>query len=319
VPQITLEGVHDDLVTTWLAKKDLLESADTDPDFVVEVETDSVARLRFGDDANGMRPDSGTVFTATYRVQNGRPGNVGANALDKFTQVSGIKSCCNPLPASGGTDAESLDQIRRRAPWGFLTQQRAVTLEDYSEKAEENPRVQQASAEMRWTGSWHTVFLALDGKGSEQRSADLEAEVGRTLQRYRLAGVDLDFESPDYVSLELTLEVCVCDDYFLADVQQALLDTLSNRDLPNGAKGLFHPDNLSFGQTVYLSPIYAAVRKVDGVVSVNATVFQRQGVDDPQFLRTGEMKLSARQIPRLDNDRNFPDHGRLELVMMGGK
>jgi hypothetical protein len=31
------------------------------------------------------------------------------------------------------------------------------------------------------------------------------------------------------------------------------------------------------------------------------------------------MKLAQLQIARLDNDRNFPDHGQLTLLMEGGK
>ena len=40
------------------------------------------------------------------------------------------------------------------------------------------------------------------------------------------------------------------------------------RDLPDGRRGLFHPDNFTFGQPVYLSRLYAAAHAVDGVDSV---------------------------------------------------
>jgi hypothetical protein len=82
---------------------------------------------------------------------------------------------------------------------------------------------------------------------------------------------------------------------------------------------VFHPDNFIFGQTVYLSPLYAAARSVAGVVSVTATRFQPQGVDTNQYLDGGVMKLAPLQVARLDNDRNFPNHGQLTLVMEGGK
>ena len=141
----------------------------------------------------------------------------------------------------------------------------------------------------------------------------------RGLERYRLAGQDLEIDSPQYVSLEIALTVCVDPAYFMSDVEQALLQLLSNRILPNGQKGLFYPDNFTFGQTVYLSPLYAAARSVAGVTAVTATTFQPQGVATGQYLDAGEMKLAALQIARLDNDRNFPDHGQLTLLMEGGK
>ena len=34
-----------------------------------------LARLRFGDDINGMRPEPDSVFTAAYRLGNGTAGN----------------------------------------------------------------------------------------------------------------------------------------------------------------------------------------------------------------------------------------------------
>jgi hypothetical protein len=141
----------------------------------------------------------------------------------------------------------------------------------------------------------------------------------RGLERYRLAGQDLELDSAQYVSLEIALTVCVDPDYFMSDVERALLQLLSNRILPNGQKGLFYPDNFTFGQTVYLSPLYAAARSVEGVLSVAATTFQPQGVPTNRYLDAGEMELAELQIARLDNDRNFPDHGQLTLLMEGGK
>ena len=41
----------------WTARHDLLESDETDTDFVVEIDSDLIARLRFGDDEYGVCPD----------------------------------------------------------------------------------------------------------------------------------------------------------------------------------------------------------------------------------------------------------------------
>ena len=138
-------------------------------------------------------------------------------------------------------------------------------------------------------------------------------------QRYRLAGQDLLLESPQYVSLEIVLQVCVDPDYFQADVEQSLLQVLGSGILPNGTKGLFYPDNFTFGQTVYLSPVYVAARSVAGVTSVTALTFQPQGVNTTQYLAAGEIKLGSLEVARLANDPSFPGHGQLRLVMQGGK
>lgn len=323
VPVITLTGTFDGVSKDWTPLQDLLEAKDSDHNFVVEVESDGTATLRFGDDANGKRPDSGTVFTAKYRIGNGTSGNVGPDSITYldcsdpvFTSL--FSSCGNPLPARGGTDPETNDQIRRRAPQAFLTQERAVTPADYEAAAELNPLVNRASAALRWTGSWYTVFLTVEPEGGGNLSQSLEKSLKKSVGTWRLAGQDLQLESPQYVSLDIKLTICVDPGYFNADVQNGIVQVLSNQILPDGQKGFFYPDNFTFAQTVYLSPIYAAVRSVPGVIGVTSQKFGIQGIDT-DYTAAGEIKMAGLQVARLENDPNYPDHGQLSLTMEGGK
>jgi hypothetical protein len=320
VPSIELSGTLNGVTRTWTPLQNLLSSDASDPVFVVEIEYTGVATLRFGDNTNGETPDSGTMFVANYRIGNGTAGNVGADSL-VFLAVGDarIKTSRNPLPATGGTDPETNDQIRRRAPQAFLTQERAVTMPDYVVAAELNPQVEEAVASLRWTGSWYTVFIAVEPETGGQLTSTLEKAVKKKVESYRLAGQDLQLDSPQYVSLEIELQICVDPDYFARDVQQAVLQVLGSQLLPNGQKGFFYPGNFTFGQSVYLSPIYAAVRSVPGVNAVNATMFQVQGVDSVQYLASGELPLGSLQVARLENNPSYPDHGQLTLDMEGGK
>jgi baseplate J-like protein len=304
----------------WSPQPDLLESSAVANDFVAETEFDGTTRLRFGDDVNGRRPTSGARFSADYRVGNGTAGNIGAQALFHVLALDGrITGIANPLPAVGGSDMENAEQIRRRAPQAYRTQQRCVTAADYQHRAERYPSVQRAAATFRWTGSWHTVFVTVDPRGGGAPSRDLKSGLRRYLEAYRMAGYDLELEAPMYVSLEIGLLVCVSPDYFRSDVEAALLRALGSRELADGTRGLFYPDNFSFGQAVYLSPVYARARGVEGVDSIQITKFQRQGVNDGQYLVSGEMPLGRLEIARLDNDPDFPENGILELQMCGGK
>ncbi len=312
VPAIALTGTQTDgVVTAWSPRQDLLESGAGDPVFVVEVEAGGAASLRFGDGVNGEAPQSGTAFDAVYRIGNGTDGNVGAESLAYLvTADARIVSCINPLPASGGADPETNDQIRRRAPQAFLTQERAITMADYATVTEFNPQVEQAVATLRWTGSWYTVLIAAEPKGGGRLSPALNTALQQNIERYRLAGQDFELESPEYVSLDIQLQVCVDPNYFQRNVQQGLLQALAS---------LFAADNFTFGQTVYLSPIYAAARTVPGVISVTATRFQPQGVDSTLYRSQGEITMGPFQVARLANDPSLPSHGRLTLAMQGGK
>ena len=176
-------SLHSKLKTSeadWDPQLDLLGSEPDANDFVVEIENDQTAFIRFGDKQHGRRPDSGTTFTATYRVGNGASGNVGAETLAHIvTTVSGITGVRNPLPAAGGIDPETMDEIRRDAPQAFRTQERAVTEADYASKAELDQSVQRAAATFRWTGSWHTVFISVDRFDGLPLTSDFESQAGR--------------------------------------------------------------------------------------------------------------------------------------------
>jgi predicted phage baseplate assembly protein len=260
------------------------------------------------------------VFEARYRVGNGRTGNVGADTIAHVVSVeSDVVRVRNPLPAKGGTDMEEDAVVRRRAPQAFRRQERAVTPADYAEVTERHAGVQRAAATLRWTGSWHTVFITVDRTGGIPMDAAFEAQMVHHVDRYRMAGHDTEFDDPIHVSLEIDMHVCAKPDYFRDHVKRGLLEVFSNRVLPDGRRGLFHPDNFSFGETVYLSKLYAAAQAVPGVASVRIDTFQRLGTDTQTYLNDGKLPLGRLEIARLDNDANYPERGVLRLEINGGK
>jgi len=134
-----------------------------------------------------------------------------------------------------------------------------------------------------------------------------------------MAGHDIEIEGPQFVSLEIEMTVCVETNYFRSDVESALLRVFSNTTLPDGRRGVFHPDNFTFGQPVYLSRLYAAAQEVEGVRFVEIKKFQRLGINSRQALDAGVMEVGRLEIARLDNDPNFAERGVFRLTMEGGK
>jgi len=303
---------------SWEARRDLLNSGPGDKAFVVEIEAEGSAYLRFGDGQQGLRPAGGMTLLSTYRVGNGTAGNIGANSLAHIVTDVAVKEggVTNFLPAKGGINAETIEEVRRRAPSAFRKQERAVTPSDYEEIVTRREiaeacslDVQRAAATLRWTGSWYTMFLTIDRFKGKQVDTDFERQLRGCMERFRMAGQDLEVDGPRDVPLEIVLGVCVKSGYFFSDVAQALLELFGNRVLPDGRLGVFHPDNFSFGQPVYLSSLIAAAQAVTGVESVNVKKFQRQGIDSNEALLTGKLTLGRLEIARLDNDRNFPERG----------
>jgi hypothetical protein len=318
-----------DLTVAWTPVRDLLASGPLDTHFTVEVETDGSAFLRFGNGTDGRTPDREHRFIAEYRLGNGTAGNVGANTIrhlasrDPAIVSNGDQAVArvwNPLPATGGVEPESAEHARQHAPTAFRRLERAVTPADYAALAVRKDviercdlDVQRAEATRRWTGSWYTVFLTVDRFGGALVDESFEGKLRNCLERYRMAGQDLEIDAPRLVPLEIEMVVCVRPPYFFADVERALLDAFSNRILPDGRRGVFHPDNFTFGQSVHLSAISAAAQSVPGVDSVTVTKFQRQGIDSDVAIESGTLELGRLEIARLDADPNFPERGALRF------
>nr|MBA2363388.1 putative baseplate assembly protein [Chloroflexia bacterium] len=146
-----------------------------------------------------------------------------------------------------------------------------------------------------------------------------EEQMRDFLEPFRMAGFDLEIDGPRSVSLTIEMTVCVGPNYFRGDVRYALLDLFSNRLLPDGRRGVFHFDNFTFGQPVYLSRLYAAAQAVAGVVSVRITRFERQGSPSDQALADGVLALERLEVARLDNDPNYAERGIFRLTLNGGK
>jgi hypothetical protein len=320
LPSITLRGEDRESTFVWNTRRDLLNSGETAREFVAEVEAGDATWLRFGDDEFGSRPNEGTRFTASYRVGNGLDGNIGAESLHHVVaQDAAIQSVRNPLPAHGGTNPQDIEEVRLKAPHAYRVQERAVTPEDYAVAAGKHPEVQRAAVTYRWTGSWYTVFLTVDRLGGREVDEDFERSLRAHLERYRLAGYDLEVDSPHYVALEIEMEVCVRPEYFRGEVRRDLLELFSNRVLPDGRRGVFHPDNFTFGQTVHLSRLYAAAESVAGVESVRVTKFQKQDNPASSGVEAGTLTLDTLEIARLDNDPNHSKRGIFRPEMKGGK
>jgi hypothetical protein len=311
----------------WMARADLLESGPDDPHFVAEMDEEGRAHLRFGDDVCGEQPDAGTAFTAFYRIGNGPAGNVGAETIVhlvlRHTALSGATlRVRNPLPAVGGTAAETLNEAKRFAPQAFRQElQRAITADDYAAIVQRDfgARIQRAAARLRWTGSWYEVLVTVDPLGTDQADPALLAAIAARLHRFRRMGHDLVVAAARRVPLDIGLLVCVEPHYLRGQVEAALLALFSDQRLPDGSLGFFHPDRLSFGDGIYLSALAAAAQAVEGVQNVVVTRLQRLQEGPNQELQNGVLPLGPFEIARLDNDPSRPENGRLSLDMRGGR
>jgi hypothetical protein len=308
----------------WWPQYDLLESGPDDRHVVVEIDDDGAAHLRFGDGVLGAQPQAGDFFRAASRIGNGPAGNVGRDSIVWLALKSGVLSADlvprNPLPASGGTAPESLAEVKLYAPGAFRANPlRAIVADDYASFAARASELQGAAAALEWSGSWYAADVALDPLGREDLPAGLARRIRAQLERYRRIGHDVEVHAARYVPLRIALFVCVRPDFLVAHVEAALRDRFSSGLRRDGTPGFFHPDRLKLGAPVFASALLAEAQAIAGVSHVEVSCLARADDATDSVPDDGVLRLAARDIARVDNDPDHPDHGSIRFTLGGGR
>ena len=290
----------------------------------LDYDGDGGTTIRFGDGSFGSSPLPGTSFEVLYRTGGGAVGNVPADTVVSVaagqTQGSLVAACTNPFAATGGADAETIAQVRSRAPQRFRTGQlRLVQPGDYEAAAESLPWVQEAGTTFRWTGSWLTAMTIVDPGASEQPSAAQLESLTTLLDGRRLAGYESYVLAPRFLSLDLEIVVVGLASAFASDVEQAVITRLAPGTLPDGGTGFFDHSHWSFGQPLESSAVLAAVQACVGVQGVSALSYRRRGIDTDFLPLTETLPVASDQILRIDNDPNRPEAGSLQVTVTGSK
>ncbi len=226
--------------------------------FVVELDDDGSAYVRFGDGVIGSRLPTGAQVTADYRSGLGTAGNVAVATLTSpLTRPKGLRSVSNPLAASGGGDAETIDDARMNAPTTVRTFERIVSLRDAEDQARENAMVGKATA--AWVNGVVTVTAA--GAGGAQLGASQLGALQADLDARRDPNRALVVRGYRPVALSIAVKlIAVSPDRDPKDVKVAVEAALPAH---------FAFAVRDFGQPVRLSEVFVAVQLVAGVVGVD--------------------------------------------------
>ena len=340
LPEILLEQISGNSPPLWSFDRLLLDAAMFDGAFALdearyqpilvnsngttqyEYAGDSGDTIRFGDGTFGMIPLDGTLFRVTYRVGGGANGNVAAAAINQIDPAAtgGLVSVTNPLAANGGTDEETTESVRRFAPQKFRqVQYRAVIPRDYQNAAETLPWVTRAGTVSRWTGSWLTMFTTPDPIDSEFLEISQQTQLIDLLNRYRMAGYESYVPTPQYISLDIEVQVCAQPNAFRGDVESAVLAQLSPSSVVNGQPGFFDPNNFTFGDPLERSRLESAVQNAAGVSGVLCIHYRNRSRSQVFVEMPDEVTVGSNQIIRCDNDPSVPEHGSIQITVTGGK
>lgn len=278
-------------------------SRSADRDYSTEVDEDDVTTVIFGDGQYGLIPPNGSRILANYRVGGGQVGNVGAGQITVIAgapqlQLLGAK-VVNRAPASGGAERESIEQAIRFAPTVFTSMQRAVTASDYVAQAKLFPGVSKARAEAT---NWNTVKLFIAPTGSGEPPSDiLKRDLLAYFEDKRMLTSFIQIESPDYIRVDVTAEIGAAPYFRNEDVKSAS---------EKAVRELFDFEAVDFRQTLFLSKIYEALERLDGVENVFVRRFKvTESTLPDEIAPNGLIEMGENQIPVL---------GTLVLTITGG-
>jgi predicted phage baseplate assembly protein len=129
----------------WEEVADFVKSGPDDKHYVLDSTTGEIhfgPRIRYPDGSrrqHGASPAEGSHITMTrYRSGGGAAGNVGAGTLVALRQaIPYIAGVSNLRSATGGVDAEDVENAKLRGPLSIRTGSRAVTATDFERLASE--------------------------------------------------------------------------------------------------------------------------------------------------------------------------------------
>jgi len=300
----------------WTRVSSFIDSGSDDLHYFLRRDENDVVYLEFGDGNFGRIPRRGlNNIVAVYAVGGGVKGNAPAYAIAKpVTSIDQLKLVANVGAAAGGTDAESTADAVQRGPLVFRTMGRAVTETDYEVLAK-TFGVGKAIAKAT---NWNNVALIVAPEGGGIVTDTLKQDLLAFINTKRIMTSLVQIVDPSYVQVFIDAAVTVLPQFSQRAVQQSVVDAVTN---------LFAFDNVSFGQTVYISRVYEVIQDLPGVLGVSITKFARKDAFDPNqpIPLSGTLPFTA-QIGELPVWTGFtvastlpaPDGTVSYLVMTGG-
>lgn len=223
--------------------------------------------LTFGDGTRGRIPPLGSrnIRCDEYRVCLGEAGNVGRKTITVLdSPIQFVDAVENPLPATGGSDAESVSDAKRRGPWAIRHRYRAVTAADFERLAYEAAGAVAKATCSVTDGVITVTIIPKGGDAKPKPGAMLVRRVREYLDERRLVTTRLRVRGPHYE--EVTIEAEIVAAPHVSDIPALRARTADSlrrfvHPLTGGPSGTGWP----IGRPVHLSEIYYLLEQIDGV------------------------------------------------------
>lgn len=302
----------------WKVTTDPLEIYNP-TDRVVNVQLFSdVIVFTFGDNITGKAPLAGQRLRFRYRIGGGIRGRISSNAINESRSISPQPPATSPVqvlfrntsPSSGGTNRETLEQAKKRAPRDFVVRAFAsdrpasiVTDGDYAQVASTFAHpvfgsVAKAVATIR-TGrnaNLIEVYVLVEGPdGLTTPNAGLKLALKTFFSDYNVMTDTVEILDGTLKPINLDMTVVVNRNADATYVKRRVTEALDD---------FFDTTNRELGQALYTSDIVELVGGIDGVSYVdlftpNDNILPTGKLADPESSGVGVNELvieGAREV-----------------------
>jgi len=227
-----------------------------------------------------------TTLTFTYRAGGGATSNVQAGELTVINNTPGgvTISVTNTEPSVGGTDGQTVDEIRNNASAFFATQLRCVTKEDYMTRIQSIPAkfgsIAKSYVERLDGGTLLVSTLSYNQNKQLVQSPQLVLQnVSTYLNQFRMINDQVDFG--------LTLKDTLFSGYlinfgvrFIVNGDRRFNSTEVKLNVIKIIKDFFKIEKMQFKQSINLNDLQYNILGLDGVIGIKElSLFQSRGPD----------------------------------------
>ncbi|GAX60139.1 hypothetical protein SCALIN_C05_0224 [Candidatus Scalindua japonica] len=303
--QTTLEILVNDIL--WEETSSFYGQGPNDRIYKTRVDDDGKTTVIFGDGITGsLLPTGQQNIKAKYRKGIGLKGLVKADQLTQLmTKPLGVKGVTNPIPSTGASDRERLDNVRLNAPLTVLTLDRIVSLKDYEDFARSFEGIDKALATWSWNGLRRTVFITVAGPNGVEVEKAICNSLLDTIHKYGDPFVPIIIKSYQKIFFRIEAKIEVLPEYLDEEVMEKVLEQVKQALFDN-----FSFDKRQFAQPVYFSEVLDVMHAVKGVKAIDLDKLYR--IDDPDKILKQGLEAS---MPGIEND-NFI---AAELLMLETK
>jgi hypothetical protein len=170
----------------------------------------------------------------------------------------------NPLPALGGRDEPSVDEIRNLVRYNFSAQNRAVTIKDYQSRIALMPSkfgvpFRTGVFEEQNKIKVYIMGLDSDGKLNNTSTSTLKENIATYLADYRMLNDYVEISNGRIVNLSFQIDLFIDKKYPQSQIITQVINAVNNYMSING---------FDMGENVYLSNLLETINNVGGVLNV---------------------------------------------------